>query len=587
MSTYNIPGQNLSLNIPDDNEIFIDPNDQRKSQIFLRNGNQISAYDFQSAGQAIRDAQQKALLSPFGLSVGQTVSATAPNFQAMLDAGAVHYTGHSYEAGNNATGDQLVALGRQKFQEQTGIDPNNISKGYNMADVHEAVTRLGGGITGVNDPSEFKVKPTVETTHVQGVNPDNVNSYNVKNSDGSTYTPDAPKTQAPGAVVPGTDLSNPNKNIQENGTGPLAVVPSDTAPIHQADQGNLAVSLGGGVSTKDSMAPNASLKPGDTGQDVKKLQDYLVAKGLMTQEQVNTGYGTYGPQTTAAIAALQKQLGIDNSTGVGYFGPRTITALGATSGTSTPAPTTSAATVHPELLQILQNPTLTGDQKAIIQSVFNAVSSNDADTASKIQAAMKAASEYSDPYFKAQIQLATDALDRGIHAKDGDLSYQETSLKNALDKLKADTTASRDQLSFAHAQELQQLGQKYETDLSTTRDNLASSGFTSSSKRARAEQILNDQNKGLVESSNKGYSYQTGNLDRTLSTSDAATQAQIENLRRLASEGKIDLLRQGEAAVGSDKLASLGYTGLLGNVGGSIPRQKTLDAVNFANSFVF
>lgn len=47
----------------------------------------------------------------------------------------------------------------------------------------------------------------------------------------------------------------------------------------------------------------STLKQGDTGDAVKKLQDELVAGGYMTREQVNTGYGTYGPKTAAAVAA--------------------------------------------------------------------------------------------------------------------------------------------------------------------------------------------------------------------------------------------------------------------------------------------
>lgn len=76
-----------------------------------------------------------------------------------------------------------------------------------------------------------------------------------------------------------------------------------------------------------SISPSVYLEPGMTGDDVKKLQDYLVSQGLMTREQVNTGYGIYGPQTTAAVKALQEKLGVDNSSGVGYFGPRTIAAI--------------------------------------------------------------------------------------------------------------------------------------------------------------------------------------------------------------------------------------------------------------------
>ncbi len=61
----------------------------------------------------------------------------------------------------------------------------------------------------------------------------------------------------------------------------------------------------GSTATNAISPPTTNLQPGDTGASVKQLQDYLVSKGLMTQAQVDTGYGTYGPQTTAAVAALQ------------------------------------------------------------------------------------------------------------------------------------------------------------------------------------------------------------------------------------------------------------------------------------------
>jgi len=74
-----------------------------------------------------------------------------------------------------------------------------------------------------------------------------------------------------------------------------------------------------GFATKDSMAapaarpqvaisgfvPQQELRRGNTGPEVQKLQDALVARGYMTRDQVNTGYGIYGPRTTAAVSALQ------------------------------------------------------------------------------------------------------------------------------------------------------------------------------------------------------------------------------------------------------------------------------------------
>lgn len=88
--------------------------------------------------------------------------------------------------------------------------------------------------------------------------------------------------------------------------------------------------------------PNASLtslpnlEPGMTSEDVRTLQNYLIQQGYSIPDGA-TGY--YGPQTTAAVAALQKSLGVDNSSGVGYFGPQTKSALTTSSSQQPSSPT--------------------------------------------------------------------------------------------------------------------------------------------------------------------------------------------------------------------------------------------------------
>lgn len=240
-----------------------------------------------------------------------------------------------------------------------------------------------------------------------------------------------------------------------------------------------------------------------------------------------------------------------------------------------------------ELQAILNNPSLTDDMRAAIQSIYGATVEGDAAKAAKVVAAMQAASEFSDPYFKAQIRLATDALKRGIEGKDGDLAFAEKEKQAALDELRANTRASKELLSFEHSRELQQLATKYEIDLEDTRQNLAATGFTGSSRRARSEQILGEQNTGLVESSTKQFGYKTGNLDRSLNAADESTQAQIENLRRMTQEGKLDLYRSAEQTVGTVNLPNINGLDAVGGVGGTIPRQQVTDATSFANNFVF
>jgi N-acetylmuramoyl-L-alanine amidase len=71
-------------------------------------------------------------------------------------------------------------------------------------------------------------------------------------------------------------------------------------------------------------APAAGLGKGDSGAKVKQLQQGLVKLGYMTQAQMNSGPGSYGPQTEAAVKKFQADKGI---TQTGYYGNQTAAAL--------------------------------------------------------------------------------------------------------------------------------------------------------------------------------------------------------------------------------------------------------------------
>lgn len=95
--------------------------------------------------------------------------------------------------------------------------------------------------------------------------------------------------------------------------------------------------------------PNVSLQPGMTGSNVQQLQQYLVENGYMSQADMNTGPGTYGPKTTAAVTKMQQALGVDNSSGPGYYGPMTKAA--AQNKSSGSILSTNSSSVTPPLQQ--------------------------------------------------------------------------------------------------------------------------------------------------------------------------------------------------------------------------------------------
>lgn len=261
----------------------------------------------------------------------------------------------------------------------------------------------------------------------------------------------------------------------------------------------------------------------------------------------------------------------------------------ATPGSSSQQTTQAQQLTDQQFQDWLGQQNLSADQKAAVSAIYGAIGNNDQATADKVLSAMKAAAQYSDPYFKAQISIATDALTRGLSSNEHDLAFKETSLNNTLQDLTRNIGASKDYLTFQQQQELTDLKQKYETDLSGTQDALASRGMTSSSVRNRQEEILGDNYNGMVESTNKQLAYQTGNMDAQLASAQRDNTQQLAYYEKLAGDQRLNALRGTEEQIGSKGLTDLGYSGtdVLGGVGGSIPAAQTQDELNFANSYVF
>ncbi|HYO71721.1 MAG TPA: LysM peptidoglycan-binding domain-containing protein [Archangium sp.] len=103
----------------------------------------------------------------------------------------------------------------------------------------------------------------------------------------------------------------------------------------------------GGSAVKGLDLPEGDLEKGAKGDAVKQLQTALVKLGHMSQAEMNTGPGVFGPKTEAALKEFQAAHGVPNT---GYYGPKTRAAfekLGAdvggtkgTGGSSGPGPVT-------------------------------------------------------------------------------------------------------------------------------------------------------------------------------------------------------------------------------------------------------
>lgn len=118
-----------------------------------------------------------------------------------------------------------------------------------------------------------------------------------------------------------------------------------------------------------SPAPVGNEQPGQRGDSVKNLQNWLINNGYSSYFQDTGATGYYGKQTTAAVTALQEKLGIDLGKYAGYYGPKTQSALAskyktaldqANSGGEEP-PATNPYTSGVPATTTAQTPQSTGD----------------------------------------------------------------------------------------------------------------------------------------------------------------------------------------------------------------------------------
>ena len=229
----------------------------------------------------------------------------------------------------------------------------------------------------------------------------------------------------------------------------------------------------------------------------------------------------------------------------------------------------------------------TDDQSAVL-AVFNAIASNDSAQANRLTSAFKAATKMNDPFFKEQLRIATDAIERGYVSIGDEADFKEKQIKQRLTDIRTDYAAKKDYLSLEQASQMRSIERQYSTDLDTTRQDLAASGKSSSSQRVQKEKLIEDSYGDLRESSGRKFSFDQNAEDQNLSRNERDTQSELSRLSELTKAGKLDFLRKAEQQVGSKALPSLDTSyNPLGNVYGEIPRNKLQDTLSAATSFVF
>lgn len=226
----------------------------------------------------------------------------------------------------------------------------------------------------------------------------------------------------------------------------------------------------GPTGTAPAGAPNLQgLKQGSQGEQVKQLQQFLVQNGYMTQAEMNTGPGIYGPKTQAAVTKYQQSQGTQ-PTG----GPAQTTT--SPSGTTTPTFDTSTLSSFFTPDQISQMPdsvkTMLSSVGDMLKKSFEVGGVNSFDINQAFQAAQN---------------------DPDLIAKYGEsLKFAQNDLQFTLGQLQQATTEGEGLQNIQQEQERQNLALQE-----------ASAGRAFSGFRTQAEQNLAKQQQAVISSSKR------------------------------------------------------------------------------------
>lgn len=249
--------------------------------------------------------------------------------------------------------------------------------------------------------------------------------------------------------------------------------------------------------------------------------------------------------------------------------------------------TSTSTPYSQQFQQFLSQSGLSGDQQAVVKSIFDAISANDEEMKGKLEAAFSAGEKLGDPYWKSQLHMVQDELTRGFTSTDSELQYRETSLANRLKDLQTDTENAGTNLTLDQQAELKKLEMAYKQTLENTRQDLAAKGFTSSTRRQEQEALLDETTGMMRESTNRAFAAKQLDITNQKVRAQRDTALELERLKQLAGEKKLDVFRSAEGTLGTSNLPT--NTGLtpLGGQYGEIPRNQLQDSLTFSKQLIF
>lgn len=227
------------------------------------------------------------------------------------------------------------------------------------------------------------------------------------------------------------------------------------------------------------------------------------------------------------------------------------------------------------------------NNKAIVSYYYNTLASQNTEKAKAFTTALDLASKQADPYWKEKLNIVKDELERTTATTEADLVSREKTLMDRQNAINEDLVSNKEYLTAEQQAELARQAESYNNDLTTIREQMASSGLSSSSIRNRAENRLATSNTDVIESATRAYEKNIKDTENTATRELASIAQQTADYQRQALENKTSAARTAEANIGSEALADTSVAPLLlGGISGTMLDSKGTDILNRAKSLM-
>ncbi len=205
-----------------------------------------------------------------------------------------------------------ASLALQRLKDTYGLDYNSLnqvnigdlqSQGYDQGlQMYQKAGPDGG-------PNNYINPYSGDITSFLGAKQNSTLAPTTVNTEKNTVAP----------ALPANDPSlQPKGPVQQTGKPGMPATQPGVQPNTQSGAQQGAVSF-----------PQTNLQPGQSGAEVKQLQDFLISQGYNIPDG-STGF--YGPQTKAALTKFQQDNGVQAGADAGFYGPKTRAAIQAMQG---------------------------------------------------------------------------------------------------------------------------------------------------------------------------------------------------------------------------------------------------------------